>query len=358
MRASKESFKGEDVFVGIDVHKKSWQIGTYFLGTNLKSFQMNPDSGKLKSYLDKRYPGANFFSCYEAGFSGNWLHRELVDLGIENLIVHANDVPTTGKEKDRKSDPIDCRKLARALGCGLLKANYVPSIEQEGDRQLLRCWRSTLKDIRRMKHRIKSQLLVTGKNLPAEWDKSYWNKDLFSWLDQLDMGSFGGNFALKKNLERLQLRISKEKEMKAAVLALSSEERYSNNFKRIKTLPGFGLNISMNFLVELGDMNRFKNLDKLCSYIGLVPSTHSSGAKERVGELTGRTHKILLPLLIQASWVATRSSPEFRKYFYHQKESRKDNPAIIKVARKLLGVMRAVWMNQTEYTFTRNGDKT
>lgn len=348
-----KDFSGEDLFIGLDVHKKSWQVSVHFLGVLMKSFRMDPDSKQLRNWLDRHYPGARYYSCYEAGFSGNWLHRDLAALGIENLVVHANDVPTTGKEKDRKSDPIDCRKLSRSLACGLLKANYVPTIEVEGDRQLLRCWSSTSKDVRRMKHRIKSQLLCVGRYIPKAWDNSYWSKELFNWLDEQDLDSAGGQLVFRHNMDRLRSRISEEKALKAAVVELSESEAYIKNYELLKSIPGFGLNISMNFLVELVSMTRFDNLDKLCSYVGLVPSSHSSGEKERIGELTGRTHKRLLPLLIQASWVAIRCSAKFRKYFYDQKKNKRENQAIIKVARKLLSVMRAVWQDQKPFSSTK-----
>ena len=48
----------------------------------------------------------------------------------------------------------------------------------------------------------------------------------------------------------------------------------------------------MTILTEIETIDRFTNLDKMCGYIGLVPSTRSSGEKEKPGDITPRGHKM------------------------------------------------------------------
>ena len=64
---------------------------------------MNPSPKELYNYLTKHYPGAEYYSVYEAGFSGFWADRQLRDLGIKNIIVNPADVPTKSKERRRKT---------------------------------------------------------------------------------------------------------------------------------------------------------------------------------------------------------------------------------------------------------------
>lgn len=49
----------------------------------------------------------NYFSAYEAGFSGLWPHYKLTELGINNIVVNPADIPTTQKEKVQKEDKRD-----------------------------------------------------------------------------------------------------------------------------------------------------------------------------------------------------------------------------------------------------------
>jgi len=81
----------------------------------IKSLSIDPSPLVLSKTLSNLYPHATFNTVYEAGFSGYWADRQLKELGINNIIVNPSDVLTSYKERDRKSDPIDCGKLSREL---------------------------------------------------------------------------------------------------------------------------------------------------------------------------------------------------------------------------------------------------
>jgi len=113
-------FKGQNIYVGIDVHLKSWSVTVLSEHSVLKKFSQSPDVAALHNFLTTNYPGADYHSVYEAGFCGFWIHRRLVKLGINNLVVNPSDVPTMSKEKLRKTDVVDCSKLTRELRSGTL----------------------------------------------------------------------------------------------------------------------------------------------------------------------------------------------------------------------------------------------
>lgn len=92
------SFKGQVIFVGIDVHKKQWTVTVRHRGQVQKTFMMNPDPEKLAEYLKRNYPDTEYHSVYEAGFSGFEAHRALCRLGVQNIVINPADVPTSGKE--------------------------------------------------------------------------------------------------------------------------------------------------------------------------------------------------------------------------------------------------------------------
>ena len=123
------SFKGQVVFIGIDVHKKQWTVTIRHCGQVSKTFIMNPEPEKLAEHLKKNYPEAEYRSVYEAGFSGFEAHRTLCRLGVQNIVINPADVPTSGKEREKKNDSCDSRKLARELENGSLEPIYVPTPE-------------------------------------------------------------------------------------------------------------------------------------------------------------------------------------------------------------------------------------
>ena len=78
MQISKLDFSGHNIYVGIDVHRKSWSVHIVSDEVDHKSFTQSPDPEKLSNYLRKSFPGAPYHSVYEAGFCGFWIHNALV----------------------------------------------------------------------------------------------------------------------------------------------------------------------------------------------------------------------------------------------------------------------------------------
>ena len=98
----KIDFSEDSIYVGIDVHKKQWSVFIMSDYKEHKGFVQPPDPGVLASYLKKNFPKATYYSTYEAGFSGFWIHEALKKEGINNIVVNPADVPTTDKEKKNK----------------------------------------------------------------------------------------------------------------------------------------------------------------------------------------------------------------------------------------------------------------
>jgi len=128
-QGTKINFNGQNIYVGIDTHLKSWKVALYHDEIALKTFSQDPDPKLLVNHLRKNYPNANYQCAYEAGFSGFWLQKALTKQGIKCIVVNPADVPTTDKEKKFKTDKRDCRKIARSLRNKELDAIYVPSDE-------------------------------------------------------------------------------------------------------------------------------------------------------------------------------------------------------------------------------------
>ncbi len=131
----KVSFKNQEIFVGKDVHKKQWSVSLYSKSVHYKTFSQPPYPLSLKTYVDKHFPDAHIHCAYEACKLGYWIYRDLKAFGYHCLVVNPADIPTTNKETTEKTDPIDSRKIAKALRGGLLVGIHVPSEETEPTHQ-------------------------------------------------------------------------------------------------------------------------------------------------------------------------------------------------------------------------------
>ena len=127
---NKLDFTGQSIYVGIDVHKKSWNVTIYVESIEHKTFSMPAVSVVLSKYLIKNFPGAKYYCAYEAGYSGFWIHDELQKRHMDCCVVNPADVPTKDKERRLKNDRIDSRKLAKSLRNGEL-VEYIHSRSRE-----------------------------------------------------------------------------------------------------------------------------------------------------------------------------------------------------------------------------------
>ena len=346
-------FSGQTIYAGIDVHLKSWRVSIQLEDVVQKSFSQKPDPAQLGAYLKKHYPNGKYVCCYESGFSGFWAYEELIDQGIECKIAHASDIPTTDKDKRQKTDRRDSRKIVRELSKGSITGIYAPMVEQLQARALIRSRYKVAKDYQRAKNRIKSHLYFYGYHRQAPKTSGHWSKRYLNWLEELAQTKkdAGLSLLLEALLDLRKLRLKALKQIRL----LAKQPEYEAQVKLLRSVPGVGLLTAMVILTELIDINRFKNLDHLCSYAGLIPQTHSSGEVDRVGKMTKRGNAQLRKALIESSWVAIRNDPAlglaFRNYVKNRpgRDKEAKNKAIVKMARKLLNRIRHVLRNQTAY---------
>ena len=345
------SFKGQRIYIGIDVHLKSWSVTIASEHAVLKRFTQAPSPEALYSFLIREYPDAEYMSVYEAGFCGFWIHERLVELGIDNIVVNPADVPTTTGEKLRKTDAIDSGKLARSLRSGELKGIYVPDKVSLEIRSLIRLRDSVTKDQTRQKNRIKSHLRYLGIEIPQEYCERgrCWNKSFVTWLRSVESVCEYGKQTLDQLICQYEDLRKRRLEMIRLLRKLSRTERFSEALGWLLSGPGIGQLTGMAFIAEIDDISRFKNADQLASYIGMIPMCHSSGEHDGTGDITLRCHSKLRCVLIEAAWVAIRQDAAMTLAYTEYCRRMKPSKAIIKIARRLVNRIYFVMKHKKKY---------
>jgi transposase len=351
-KVNEKLFDGQSIYVGIDCHKKKWTVTILGEQYEHKTMSQNPDPDILASYLRRNFPGADYHAVYEAGFNGFYSCRRLRELGINCNVIHAADVPTGHKEKIQKIDPVDSRKLARSLRSKEFESIHIPEPSLEADRALVRQRFRVMKDVTRTKSRIRSLLFQFNINVPDRFTTGQtrnWSKVYINWLNELQVG----HESLKQTLDNY-IRIGKlqRKELLSVnrqVRSLSQTDAYRGNYNLLISIPGIGFLTAMTFLVQIGDIRRFRQLDDLCDYIGLVPMMKGSGPKLYTGKMINRGRKELKIMIIEAAWDAVRMDPALMAKFNELTRRMNKNKAIIRIARKLVSRMRYVLLSHEPY---------
>lgn len=178
--------------------------------------------------------------------------------------------------------------------------------------------------------------------------KEKFTKRLIKWLEDLEMSSTS-RLTMDGYLESYREISKRLLSITAEIRKLSQTPDYKQDFDLLITVPGIGLLTAMTLLTELEDMNRFDSNDKLCGYVGLVPSTNSSGDTERMGDITPRGHSTLRSALIESGWVALRVDPVLTNSYIHYCKRMKPNKAVIRITKRLLNRIRYVLKNKQPY---------
>ena len=309
MNTTTESASGSfwTVSVGLDVHKDTIAVALAWHDPITGELVVE-DLGVIANRknqvtrcahgLSKRY-GDNLNFVYEAGPCGFAVQRQLSALGFSCEVAAPTLIPK--RRGDRvKTDRRDARELARLNLTGLLTPIWIPDIEQESLRDLVRC-RMVLKDqLGRAKRRIRHFTLRRGVQPPR--GSSAWSRTYRAWLMDLKLETPAAQKALRCHLDVLQ-----DVERRLAELVRDLEREVNGSelkqpVDELRALRGIDTVTAVSLLAEAGDLRRFPTAGAFMSYLGLTPSEHSSGARRRTGSITKTGNSTLRRLLVESAW--------------------------------------------------------
>jgi transposase len=224
-KRSKLDFSGQPIYIGLDVHKKSWSVSIFTQHGEYKTFSQPSEAEILSQYLRHHFPGAQYRSVYEAGYCGFWIHDELKDKGIQNIVVNPADIPTRDKERRTKRDRVDCRKLARGLRGDEIQGIYTPPRWKLEDRSLTRTRLSMGRKQARCKNQIKSMLLFYGVLIPERREMGHGSRRFIRWIEGIRMERASGDLASQIHVEELCHMRQILAKLNRAILALARTEQ-------------------------------------------------------------------------------------------------------------------------------------
>jgi len=342
-----EHTAGPKLFIGIDIHKRSWKIHCSTDISSGKTFSMNPDPAKLKSYVERHYNGYDVYTAYEAGCCGYYAHRSFEGYGWHSLVVNPADIHRKGKEKFTKTDRIDAQLIARELKDGRLQSIHVPHQEREQLRSLFRRRNDLVKNFRRIKSLIKGLLLNQGVTIPDEFDNSHWSHDFRNWLDEIEFAYSPARMTLDSHMRYFRF-VDKDLRDVSSQLRRYCKVHYKKDYILLRSIPGIGGIVACGIISELGDLRRFNNLKQLAGYVGLAPGIYQSGNTIRNSGITRRAHRLIRSYFIEAAWQAIRTDPVMQDY-YRKHLGKNVKTIIVKIARKLLSRTLAVIKTEIPY---------
>jgi transposase len=336
---------GEDLFVGIDLHKHRWHVTIRTIDVELFSASI-PGTWEALQRVLARYAEHRLQAVYEAGYFGFRLHDRLVAHGISCLVTPPSLVPQEYGNRV-KTDRRDSSKLAHLLAKGMLKRVWVPSEEELYHRQVIRRRRQLVRDRVRTQSRIKAELRFYG--ILLEEPRGPWTQIYFETLRRLRFGNHWMQESFNRLLEQYEFLSAQIEKQTQLLRELSKTARYRERVEILQSIPGIGIISAMELLLELQDVSRFRRAEQLAAYVGLTPSQYSSADKVRMGRITGIGKNTLRSLLVEASWTLIRKDPAMQEKYDRIKIRSGGKRAIVAIARTLLLRMRRMLLDKQVY---------
>ena len=254
---------------------------------------------------------ASVHSCYEAGRDGFWLHRWLIEQGIDNIVVDSASIEVNRRARRAKTDRLDGDKLLAMLiryHAGerrVWSVVRVPTPEQEdarrAHRELGRLGRERTAHINRIR------ALLVLQNLRVKYvGGRLWQRWWSGHAGQLLPG-------VRAEIERESARLSLVQEQ---IHTMEAEQRQAvaadaePQVVRLAQLRAIGIGSGWVLVKELFGWRRFHNRREVAACLGLTPSPYASGESETEQGISKAGNRRVRTLMVELAWSWLRYQPE------------------------------------------------
>ena len=294
--------KKKVLYIGLDVHKNTIDVAI----ANGRANGKVRSYGKINSTLDAlnklivklQDKDIELRFVYEAGPCGYQVYRHLNSKNIHCAVVAPSMIPRRSGDRI-KTDRRNAINLARLFRAGELTSIYVPTIEDEAIRDLIRCRDDMRRFERKARQRLLAFLLRYGHCYPG---KKHWTKGFYNWLAKIKFSHPAHQIVFQEYIDTANECSQRIKRITEQIQTHVEPWSQSRLVKAYQALRGVSLIVAATVVAEIGDMSRFQNPKQLMAYLGLIPSGHSSGKTIRRGSITKTGNGHVRRVLVEAAW--------------------------------------------------------
>ena len=284
----------------------------------------------------------------ETGTQSGWISRQLKGYGHEVIVAHARDLQGISRS-DRKNDRNDAEKLARyaRLDPELLNAIEHRTAQQQTDLCAVRARDAVVRARALLVNTARGLAKTEGLRLPASLTPTFGARSLEGLPPALQT-------TLRPLLEQIDA-LGKQLETYDALVEQIAQERYAEETKLLRSVPGVGPLTSLTYVLTLSDAQRFRHSRAVGPYLGLQPKQQQSGERDPQLGISKAGNRYLRKLLVQCShYVLGHFGPDSRLRQWGLALAQRGGKnakkrAIVAVARKLAVLLHRLWASQTSY---------
>ena len=334
-------------YIGLDCHKQYDHATMIDTETGeIKAKRLSHIKEEFKEFIGDRTGTRMVIESCRDWSRTYELSENLVE---EIILAHPLKVKAIASAKI-KTDAIDSRTLARLLMADLIPQAHLRKGDNRVKQRVIRHRAFMVVMRTRVKCRIHD--LVDSQLLPPDVLKakpiSLFSKKGMKWVRDED-----------KKLVESHLRVMEAINQEISITNDMVKEIYEKDrdAQLLTTIPGIGVTLATLISTEIDGIERFRSPSKLCSYAGLVPSTHSSGGKTYHGKITSEGNRWLRWALVEAALPASYGDAEIKERLETLRAKKRANVAKTATARWLLKVVYHVLKEKRPYITAYNNQK-
>lgn len=301
------------IYVGMDVHSKTISLCAYKPEKEWYGHQCQIETNsKLvwkyiqKLLADEGEPGDSLVLGYEAGCLGFYLAQELLDMGLDCRIMAPTTIRTAAVDRIRKTDRRDAKSLAYALAYSGYNEVHIPDQQDLDIRDYIRMREDTQQKVKETKQQINAFILKHGQHYSA--GRSKWTIAHLKWLKEIELSPLERE-TLDEYLSMLEELKEKVERFDQRITEFSNQPRYKKLVDALSCFKGITRPIAMRIISEVSDFSRFETAGDFASYLGLTPSSDSSGDKDKKGAITKMGNAHVRKTLVEAAQSAVKGVP-------------------------------------------------
>src|SRR3974390_1459123 len=284
----------------------------------------------------------------EAGPLSQWLYSALAEVGLPVICVETRHMRAVLKAQINKTDRNDARGMAQMMRVGLYRPVHVKTLRSQKLRMLLTHRKLLQSKAIAIDNDLRGTLrnfgLKVGMVGTARFEARV--KELIENLPDLAM--LVEPLLIVRRVVREQLGI-----LHRRLLAVVRDDDVC---RRLMTVPGVGPGVALTYRATVDVPARFRKSKSVGAVFGLTCAKYQSGESERTGAISRCGDEMMRTMLYEAAQSMLFRSTKWswlKAWAMKIARHRGMKKAIVALARRLALIMHRIWIDGTEFRWTR-----
>ncbi len=283
----------------------------------------------------------------EAGPLSQWLYSALAEAGLPVICVETRHMRAVLKAQINKTDRNDARGMAQMMRAGLYRPVHVKTLRSQKLRTLL----THRKLLQSKAIAIENDLRGTLRNFGLKVGMvgtARFEARIRELAENLpDLAALVEPLLIVRRVLREQVAV-----LHRRLLAIVRDDAVC---RRLMTIPGVGPVVALTYRVTVDVPTRFRNSKAVGAVFGLTPAKYQSGESDRTGAISKCGDEMMRVMLYEAAQSMLRSTKWswLKAWAMRIARHRGMKKAIVALARRLAVIMHRIWVDGTEFRWTR-----